>query len=89
VVLPLLAAGASAASLGRHVLLRAVAEGRADVASALLAAGMFNSSSSCGGGQAQALLAAVEKGSVQLLRALLDGGEVLLLRWRTRGRDWL
>ena len=86
-VLPLLAAGASAARLGSHVLLRAVAEGRADVASALLAAGPHISSSSCGGGQAQALLAAVEKGSMQLLRALLDGGEAPLPYWGMRGSD--
>ena len=75
VVLPLLAAGVRAARLGSHVLLRAVAEGRADVASALLAAGL---DSSRGGAEAQALRAAVERGSVQLLQGLLDGGGRLL-----------
>lgn len=68
VMLILMEAEASAAGLSPHILGRAVADARADVAGALLAAGLRCS-------PLRPLLAVVESDNAVLLRALLRAGE--------------
>lgn len=70
-LLALLRAGANASQLSCSVMEQVCQHGRADVAAALLAAGLRLSS----GESQQLLLAAVERGDEALLASLLDGGE--------------
>ncbi len=74
-LLPLLRAGAGASRLSCCVLEQACRRGRADVAAALLAAGLPVS----GAEAQQLLLVAVERGDEALLAALLAHGELVLL----------